>query len=319
MKVELNPHRKNNDARTSFFLNRMKPEVLPISVLIPAYNRADSLGRALDSVAAQLRPAAEVIVVDDGSEDETAAEAEKRGATLVRHETNRGCAIARNSGLAVATQPWLAMLDSDDEWLPHHLASLWPLRANHLLLANSAIQRSKDGSDRLIGAPSRRPLLLDEPGALIHPGNPIPASAALMRRDAVEEVGGFRPPRVDDLDLWLRLLERGTALLSPTIGAVYHVHEGQISSQGSANQRMHETVALRFEGRPWWSPARLERWRGKAEWNNARSMVRMRRPLQALRHLANVAGSAQGTYGALSAALTRARLKRRRVAKGLQP
>jgi glycosyltransferase involved in cell wall biosynthesis len=290
----------------------VEPEILPISVLIPAYNRAGRLGRALASVSAQQQQPAEVIVIDDGSDDGTAAEAERHDVTLVRHECNMGCAIARNSGLAVAAQPWIALLDSDDEWLPHHLASLWPLRGDHLLLANSALQRAPDpGQDRLLGAPAERPVLLRDPASLIHPGNPIPASAALVRSEAIREAGGFRPPRVDDLDLWLRLLERGTALLSPTVGVTYHLHEGQISSGGSANQRMHETVALRFEQRSWWSPAHLERWRGKAEWNNARSMVRQRRPLAALRHGAKVATSPQRAYGALSAGVLRTRLKRR--------
>src|ERR1044071_2945662 len=119
------------------FFYRVDLTTLPISVLIPAYNRADRLPRALASVAAQRRPPAQVVVVDDGSVDETAAVAERHGVTLVHHERNQGCAIARNSGLAAVTQPWIALLDSDDEWLPHHLASLWPLRGQHLLLANS--------------------------------------------------------------------------------------------------------------------------------------------------------------------------------------
>jgi len=292
----------------------VKSTILPISVLIPAYNRADRLGRALESVAAQREKPAEVIVVDDGSEDETAAEAERLGAIVVRHEKNRGCAVARNSGLAAASQPWVAMLDSDDEWLPHHLSSLWPLRGEHLVVANSALQRAADpADDRLLGTAANEPTLLSDPVSLIHPGNPIPTSAALIRRDAVEAVGGFRPPRVDDLDLWLRLLERGTGLLSPVVGVVYHVHAGQISSAGLANQRMHETVVRRFEDRPWWSEAHLERWRGKAGWNNVRSMVRSREPVEALRHLGHLAASPQRTYGALSAGVLRARLRRRCV------
>jgi glycosyltransferase involved in cell wall biosynthesis len=296
------------------FFYRVELETLPISVLIPAYNRADKVGRALASVAAQQRRPAQVIVIDDGSEDETAAVAERQGATVVRHERNQGCAIARNSGLAVATQPWIALLDSDDEWLPHHLTSLWPLRAEHLLIANSAIQRGRGTPDRLLGAPAERPLLLCDPNLLIHPGNPFPASAALARSEAVRAVGGFRPPRVDDFDLWLRLVERGTALLAPTVGVIYHVHEAQISSGGEANQRMHETVALRFRDRPWWSPQRLERWRGRAEWNNLRAAARRRRPRAVLRHAANLLVRPQRAYGAFEAGLLRLRLRRRRAA-----
>jgi glycosyltransferase involved in cell wall biosynthesis len=266
----------------------------------------------LESVAAQQLAPAEVIVVDDGSEDETAAEAERHAATVVRHEVNRGCAIARNSGLAVATQPWIAMLDSDDEWLPCHLASLWPLRGDHLILANSALECADGpGRDRLIGAPAERPLLLDRPASLIHPGNPIPNSAALIRRDAIEAAGGFRPPRVDDLDLWLRLLERGTGCVSPVVGAIYNLHPRQISGSGAANQRMHETVVRRFEDRPWWSDVELERWRGKAAWNDLRSAVRSRRAGQVLREGAYLATSRQRAYGAFSAGVLRSRLKRR--------
>jgi glycosyltransferase involved in cell wall biosynthesis len=305
-------HFRKNDSRPSFFLGGMKLEPLPISVLIPAYNRADRLGRALASVAAQLRPPAEVIVVDDGSDDDTAGEAERGGAVVVRHEVNRGCAIARNSGLGVATQPWVAMLDSDDEWLPGHLASLWPLRGDHLVLANSALECGEGARrDRLIGLPGNRPLVLRSPPSLIHPGNPIPNSAALIRRDAVEAAGGFRPPRVDDLDLWLRLLENGTGLVSPVVGAIYYLHPAQISGAGDANQRMHETVARRFEDRPWWSPAHLERWRGKAAWNNLRSALRSRQPGRALRSGALLASNPQRTYGALSAGILRMRLRRR--------
>lgn len=293
----------------------MEPENLPITVLIPAYNRADRLARALASVAAQEKRPTEVIVIDDGSDDGSAAVAERWGATVVRHEVNQGCAIARNSGLAVATQPWIAMLDSDDEWLPHHLASLWPLRADHLVIANSALQcGASRGGDRLLGTPTANSKLLSQPASLIHPGNPIPTSAALFRREAAEAAGGFRPPRVDDLDLWLRLLERGTGLLSPTVGAIYYVHGDQISSAGAANQRMHETVSRRFEDRPWWSDARLERWHGKAAWNNVRSMVREKHPARAVRQAAYVARNPQRTYGAISAAVIRARLKRRGAA-----
>ncbi len=135
------------------FFYRVDSATLPITVLIPAYNRAEQLGRALASVTAQQQRPAQIIVIDDGSEDDTAAAAERLGVTLVRHERNQGCAVARNSGLAVATQPWVALLDSDDEWLPHHLASLWPLRADHLLLANSSLQRAPGAPDRLLGAP----------------------------------------------------------------------------------------------------------------------------------------------------------------------
>ncbi len=99
--------------------------------------------------------------------------------------------------------------------------------------------------------------------------------------------------------------------MSPTVGIVYHVHGTQVSSGGAANQRMHETVALRFADRAWWRPMKLERWRGKAEWNNLRAAARRRNPLTVLRCAARLLVSPQAAYGALSAAALRARLRRR--------
>ena len=111
---------------------RPEDNPLPITVIIPAYNRADTVARAVASALAQ-RPSrpAEVVVVDDGSADDTAEAARLAGARVVRHSVNRRLGAARNTGLSNATQPWIALLDSDDEWLPHHLASLWPLRGPH--------------------------------------------------------------------------------------------------------------------------------------------------------------------------------------------
>ena len=105
----------------------MDARPLPVTVIIPAYNRADTVAQAVASALAQHpAPPAEVLVVDDGSADDTAEVAERAGARVVRHAVNQRLGAARNTGLSHATQPWIALLDSDDEWLPHHLASLWP-------------------------------------------------------------------------------------------------------------------------------------------------------------------------------------------------
>ena len=94
---------------------------LPVTVVIPAWNRARELPAALASVARQTAQPAEVVVVDDGSTDRTAEVAAAHGARVVRHEENRGVSAARNSGIAAASHDWIAFVDSDDEWLPRHL------------------------------------------------------------------------------------------------------------------------------------------------------------------------------------------------------
>ena len=92
------------------------------SVVIPAYNAAATLSRAIDSVRAQTWPAHEIIVVDDGSTDATAEAAARHGdAVRLVRQPNRGVAVARNAGAAAATGDWLAFLDADDWYAPDRI------------------------------------------------------------------------------------------------------------------------------------------------------------------------------------------------------
>ncbi len=102
---------------------------ITVSVVIPAYNAGKYIGRAIDSVLAQTRPADEIIVVDDGSTDNTAEVAHGYGdkVRFIRQE-NAGASVARNTGIEAATGEWIAFLDADDEWLPQKLK----LQTEHL-------------------------------------------------------------------------------------------------------------------------------------------------------------------------------------------
>ncbi len=105
---------------------------ITISVVIPAYNAGGYLARAIDSVLAQSRPAEEIVVVDDGSSDNTAQVAQGYGEKIrfIRQE-NAGASVARNTGIEAATSEWIAFLDADDEWL-----------GNHLLLHSQLLERN---------------------------------------------------------------------------------------------------------------------------------------------------------------------------------
>ncbi len=95
---------------------------LAVSVVIPTYNRADLIVRAVESVLAQMHPDDELIVIDDGSTDNTAeVMAAYRGRLRYVQAPNGGAGAARNRGLREATKPLLTFLDSDDEWMPGHL------------------------------------------------------------------------------------------------------------------------------------------------------------------------------------------------------
>ncbi|MEM7587469.1 MAG: glycosyltransferase family 2 protein, partial [Acidobacteriota bacterium] len=93
-----------------------------VAAIIPTRDRAQWTLRAVESVLAQTRPADEVIVVDDGSRDDTVEQLERHHpeVTMLRLD-GRGVSAARNAGIAAATSEWLAFLDSDDEWLPGKL------------------------------------------------------------------------------------------------------------------------------------------------------------------------------------------------------
>jgi glycosyltransferase involved in cell wall biosynthesis len=288
---------------------------LPVSVIIPAYNRADLVWRALASVNTQ-RPAlpAEVIVVDDGSTDDTAAAAERLGARVIRHGRNRGLSAARNTGVAHATQPWVALLDSDDEWLPHHLATLWSLHDHHVLVAGSALWcGTNPEEDRFHGTVRRRPLVLESPASLVFPDNQVPVSAAMARRDVVREVGGFRAYEgvAEDFDLWIRLLSRGTGILSPVVTLLYHVHAEQMSRDYTVMHRAHIGVSESYAGQRWWSPKLVERWRGRSRWDRLGLAVKAGRYGEAVRHLLAIVSHPQRMLGVAGTWFRRFFIRRR--------
>ena len=93
-----------------------------ISVIVPTYNRAQQLPRALDSILCQSCSPKEIIVVDDGSTDETSALMTSEYPEIVFiQQQNTGVSSARNVGIKRASGDWIAFLDSDDEWLPEKL------------------------------------------------------------------------------------------------------------------------------------------------------------------------------------------------------
>ena len=102
---------------------------LPISVIIPVYNRCELVCRAIDSVIAQTARPNEILVVDDGSTDGTSDSVRRKYGQRVRviEQANRGPSAARNTGIIAAKSDFVAFLDSDDEWLPQKLERQFPL------------------------------------------------------------------------------------------------------------------------------------------------------------------------------------------------
>lgn len=185
-----------------------------VSVVIPTYNRASVLSAALESVLAQTYPATEIVVVDDGSTDETRTIL-NRYADRVRQVTiehSGSPAVARNVGLRHVTGTYIAFLDSDDYWLPTKLArQVAAMEADPqlaLVSTNAFSQFEPAGPlGGLYLAMDER--LFNRGLAGLIQDNFIITSTALVRRSVLTEIGGFSEQAgligCEDYDLWLRL------------------------------------------------------------------------------------------------------------------
>lgn len=205
----------------------------PVSVIIPTFNRCDSLCIAIESVTSQSHQPAQIIVVDDGSDDNTVETVTKRFPEVeLIHQQNHGVSHARNRGIETASQPWIALLDSDDRWFKDKLAK--QMRAietspeNRLCHCNEHWIRKGKRVNPMNKHQKRGGDIFEHclPLCAISP------SAAIIHQSLLDEVGLFDEslPACEDYDLWLRIccsnpvLFVETALLEKTGG-----HEDQLS------------------------------------------------------------------------------------------
>jgi hypothetical protein len=275
-----------------------------VSIVMPTYNRADTIQRAIASIRAQSWSDWELIVVDDGSTDDTTSRLAGLDSRirLLRQE-NQGVTAARNTGLAAVKGELIAFLDSDDEWLPHHLDLIWRLRGKHVLAASSSLNCGADPArDRFRGPVARKPVLLRNGDQLVFPENVIPVSASLFQRELALRVGGFRPHRgvVEDFDMWLRLLEHGTGICSPEVGIIYHVHDDQMSLQDARTMQLaHIEAAEAHRERTGGSATAIRRWEGVCAWDNLRRALAAHQRREALRWALYAAAHPQRVVGVL--------------------
>ena len=223
------------------------PATPVVSIVIPLYNRANTLPRAVASVQSQDFTDWELILVDDGSTDNGAEAVLALGdprLRLIRHPVNRGAPAARNTGIAAARAPLIAFLDSDDEWLPGKLSAQVAALARAparlgALVTGFVLHRQATGG-RFERCPAADgtwfATLLD--GCTLSPG-----STLLVRRDCFERIGGFAEdlPRFEDWDWLLRLVESDDLDCLPCLGALVHL------GGFAARARVAEATALLWQ------------------------------------------------------------------------
>lgn len=208
---------------------------MKVSIVIPAFNRAAMLRQAIASVISEDYPEKEIIVVDDGSTDETSQVVREFGSDVKYHYIeNGGVSKARNVGISMSSGEWIAFLDSDDLWLPGKLScQMRYLAANphiHICQTEEEWQRNgvkvnpKNIHKKYSG------WIFEEciPLCIVSP------SAVIIKRTVFDDVGFFdeKMPACEDYDLWLRIAQKYQIITLPEKLIIKRGgHEGQLSNQ----------------------------------------------------------------------------------------
>ena len=204
-----------------------------VSAVIPTHNNADMVTEAVESVLAQTYPEREVIVVDDGSTDDTTSRLSRFGekVTVIRQE-HKGPAVARNAGIRAARGEWVAFLDSDDLWLPEKLNRCVEVLREHpaVGVVYTALRIHEMDTGRRYVLPQytlsgkmARELFVECRG--------VNTSTLVVRRSCLERIGGFDEElfRAQDWDLMIRLAEEFEYARVPEILTERRLHARSLS------------------------------------------------------------------------------------------
>ena len=220
-----------------------------VAIIVPTYNRFQLLTRALESIEGQTFRDWHLFVVDDGSTDGTSS---LRGIWSNRPQvtwltrSNGGVSAARNEALKIHKSPYVAFLDSDDEWLPEKLEKQWNFMETHrsiplvhaeeLWLRNGQELKPKKKHKKSGGCIFKKSLKL----CCVSP------STAFLRQDIFREVGFFREdfPVCEDYDLWLKITSRYPVGFLPDVLTIKHGGHGDQLSQSYKAMDYWRVLAL---------------------------------------------------------------------------
>ena len=181
-----------------------------VSIIIPTFNRSDYITTALDSVLAQTYKDYEIIIIDDGSSDDT-KEVLKPYQDNIHYfyHDNKGIPATRNKGIREATGDFIAFLDSDDYWLPEKLErqiECFCKNSHYGMVATRCSSITPDGRLRKKNRPGKSGWVLID----LFKANFIRTSSAMIKKECFEKVGLFDEslPECEEYDLWLRITRK---------------------------------------------------------------------------------------------------------------
>jgi len=228
-----------------------------VSVIVPTYNRAHLVGRAIQRILNQTYQDFEIIIVDDGSTDnidDIIKEFQKKEKRIkyIRHEKNRGGSAARNTGIKAVRGEYIAFLDSDDEWLPEKLKRQIEVFKNALseicVVYTGFVYKdelNRDTSKQFV--PKKRGWIYED----ILAGNCVgTTSTVLIKRKYFEKAGLFDEnlPSCQDWEMWIRIAKEYQFDFIKDLLVIYHVHENRISTNLEAIIKGITIVINKFSG-----------------------------------------------------------------------
>ena len=240
-----------------------------VSVVIPAYNAARFLAETVQSVRQQTTPVHEIIIVDDGSSDDTAQVAQSLGGDIVYiRQANAGVSAARNRGIAEARGEIIAFLDADDLWLPEKVSKQLEIFLCHAEVALVAADRAeidaqgglllnslfkKQGLYALFAELDGNPI--PQVLSFLVKINFIPTSSVMVRKSALAQIGVFDTAirYGEDLELWARIASQYAISCLPEVLIHYRQH-GNNATQATEKLLLDMVIVMK-RIRSWGSKA----------------------------------------------------------------
>lgn len=233
-----------------------------MSVVIPVHNRSELIGRAVASVVRQTFDDWELIVVDDGSDEDIASAIgsfDDPRVTLVRLAENSGAPVARNAGIRMARGTSIAFLDSDDEWLPHKLEDQLRAMGPQVDAVLCGFEEEEAGRKAEVRPPSGR---LTWEQLIYGPRSWITTGQLLVRASALEQFHFDEKLRAyQDWDILLRLSQSNVIIGISDVLMIKHGHDRARIFSGARRHRALLSVAEKYRAEIGRNPSVDRRWR----------------------------------------------------------